>query len=159
MTADLPAPGATATWRTTPLVVAACVEDDAHAARILGGLVATHADLAFITVVGAREPGDLGPLLDVLAPVMAERIFAVPGADRPGSAHALSMAALEQYGVGQDFVFEASSVAAAVGIAVGALAEGAGSPWDGRALLVVGDAEVLAEAHAALPPETPSSRG
>jgi hypothetical protein len=148
--APLPLPGAVATWCSAPLVVAARVDGPADAAAVLVRLRAEHPGIRFITVVSVAEAGALAGILDGLAPVLAERVFAMhtPGSGPDG--HYLAMAALEVHGVGQDFVFEVATVPVAVGLARRAISPGADVPWEGTALLVPGSADVLEQARAAL---------
>jgi len=149
--APLPLPGFVATWGSDPLVVAARVDGPADAAAVLDRLRAEHPGTGFVTVVSVADAGALAGILDGLAPVLAERVFAMhtPGSGPDG--HDLATAALEVHGVGQDFVFEVATVADAVGLALRALPPDADLRWEGTALLVPGSADVLAQARRALP--------
>jgi len=140
---ELPSPGETTTWGADPLVVAARVEVPGDAERVLDRLRVEHPATAFLTVLTVPTLDDLGPVLDALAPVMAERLFTSSGYGSAPDASTLSLAALEQHGVGQDFVFQAPTVPDAVSLGLRVLAPGAPREWDGTALLVVGDGEVL----------------
>jgi hypothetical protein len=155
----LPPPGEVATWSSEPLVVAARVEQPDDAPPVLARLRAEHPGHAFVTVVAPADAGRLGDVLDGLEPVLAERVFA--GLD-PGSGvtgHDLAGAALDEHGVGQDFVFEVATVDDAVSLGLGALAPDRDLPWDGTGLLVAGPLELLRQAGAALasaaPPAAP----
>ena len=76
--APLPLPGFVATWGSDPLVVAARVDGPADAAAVLDRLRAEHPGTGFVTVVSVADAGALAGILDGLAPVLAERVFA-PG--------------------------------------------------------------------------------
>lgn len=153
---ELPGPGDVSTWRTDPLVVAARVDGGDDARLVLHRLRSEHPGTAFITLVSVGSLDDLGPVLRVLAAVMAERVFTADDAGSTVEPNAMAIAALEQHGVGQDFVFEVSPVARAVEYALRALAGELG--WEGTALLVAGPARVLAQARPAasegIPPAT-----
>ena len=154
---ELPGPGDVTTWRTEPLVVAARVEGRDDAGPLLHRLRAEHPGTAFITLLSVHSLDDLGPVLQALAPVMAERVFTADDVGSTADPTAMAHAALEQHGVGQDFVFQVAPVARAVEYVLRALA---GEPgWDGTALLVAGPARVLDEAREALAARKPPAAG
>ena len=147
-TQEPPRAAAVATWREDPLVVAADLAGAGGVEAILRRLLTGHPGACFITVVAMPTVEDLGPVLHILAPVMAERVFTATAEGSTAAAAVLAWAALEQYGVGQDFVFQVSPVADAVRYALRALAGDWG--WEGTALLIIGSPRVLAEARGAL---------
>ncbi len=155
--ARLPAPGAVATWSKDPLVVTANLDGAGAVKAVLRLLRAAHPGVGFVTVLSVATVDDLGPVLRTFAPVMAERVFTATVDGTTARADVLARAALEQYGVGQDFVFEVSPVAQAVGYALRALSGDAGV--EGTGLLIIGSSQVLAEARGAwaarIPPAAP----
>jgi hypothetical protein len=101
----------------------------------------------YVGVVSADLGSDVRAVLDALRPGLEEIVCfdsvtepVVPGQD-------FAMAALDELGFGQDFVFTVPTLEGAVDHAVDTLLEPDHGGWEGRFAVVVGPRTVIDRAH------------
>ncbi len=131
--------------RLTPLVVLAEVGDSDRLPTLSRRLREDFPDRQFVGILAADEDEDVAAALAGLRGALAEVIFtasssphAVPGFD-------LATRALEEWSMGQDFVFTVPALADALAYGVDVLAR-EGDRWDGTGLLVLGSRASIDEA-------------
>jgi hypothetical protein len=138
-------------WRRDPLVVGAAIDGRRGVDVVARQVAARYGGVMFVGVVATRDVEQLDALLSSpLRRHLDEMIFTTSAPPALDSSTA-SWRALEQHGVGQDFVFEVPVLADAVWYAVEAVAT---RRWEGTACLVMGGRGALTEARAALRGET-----
>jgi len=108
-----------------------------QAVALAGQLAADFPGVRFIGVIAATEPDDLEAALAALGPVLAEVIFTASADPEAVSGDVLAMYALEQFDMGQDFVFTVPLLTDAVLYAIDVLVEGPSAGWEGTAVVVL----------------------
>ena len=136
--------------RQDPLVVLAVAEAEREAELLAAALLERFPAERFIAIICAERDESPGPLIAGLAPALRELIFTAADSPRAWAGDELAMHALEQLGVGQDFVFTVPKLPGAIDYALGVLAPGPGHGWDGTAVLVAGSHATVAEARRCL---------
>jgi hypothetical protein len=127
-----------------PLVVVSVVDDASHVAALRRELATLHSEELFIGVLTAGPEDSLLPLLIAqLSPNLRELIFTTGPAEDAVAGADLAVTALEELGVGQDFVFTVPTLEFAVRYAVDALGDGSSHGWEGTAVLIPGSAETI----------------
>lgn len=134
--------------KRAPLVVLAEVSVDGLDALAMR-LVADFPDRLFIGILAADEDDDVAAVLTRLDGVLAEVIFTASSSPEAISGLDLATRALEDFGLGQDFVFTMSALADALAYGLDVLVRDA-DRWDGSALLVLGSAAAIDEARRSL---------
>jgi folylpolyglutamate synthase/dihydropteroate synthase len=134
----------------SPLVLLAIAAGSRQLERLAQELAADFPDERFIGVVAARRGEDVPALLATLGPVLAELIFTASSS--PGSipGEVLATEALEEIGIGQDFVFTVPGLPGAIQYAMDVLAHHRRHGWEGTALLVAGSETTVREASQAI---------
>jgi len=135
--------------RRSPLVVLAVVADVGQLDVLRSQLAADFPDERFIGIVAADDGDDVGGLLSGLGPVLAELIFTASTSSRSVPGATLAMRALEELGIGQDFVFTVDRLPDAVRYGIGVLADDERDRWEGTAILVAGSERTVREARQA----------
>jgi dihydrofolate synthase/folylpolyglutamate synthase len=133
--------------RHGPLVVLGVVEDGRAAQRLAHQLLIRFPDERFIGILCSDGDDDLGSSIAGLAPVLRELIFTASSSPRAIAGDTLALRALDEFGVGQDFVFTVPLLGAALAYALAAVAEGLQRGWEGTAVLVPGTPAAVAEAR------------
>ncbi|MET0457775.1 MAG: hypothetical protein ABW195_00900 [Ilumatobacteraceae bacterium] len=100
-------------------------------------LAADFPGVRFIGIIAATEPDDLEAALVALRPVLAEVIFTASADPEAVAGDVLAMYALEQLGMGQDFVFTVPLLTDATLYAIDVLMEGPTHGWEGTAVVVL----------------------
>jgi folylpolyglutamate synthase/dihydropteroate synthase len=131
----------------SPLVVLAVVTDIGQVDVLRGQLAADYPDERFIGIVAADDGDDVGGLLSHLGPVLAELIFTASTSPRSIPGATLAMRALEELGIGQDFVFTVDRLPDAIQYGIGVLTEDRRDRWEATAILVAGSEQTVREAR------------
>lgn len=133
--------------RRRPLVVLGLGAGRHKLEQLADLLIARYPGTRFIGIVCADEGDDVEELLRCLAPLRAELIFTASSSPRAMDGAALAWQALDEFGVGQDFVFTVPRLDDAIRYGLAVLDEGQGRGWEGTAILVTGPTTAVAEAR------------
>jgi hypothetical protein len=127
-----------------PVVFATATTAD-DAAKLRDRLLGDGSSPRAVAVVSGDLGADVGAVLQTLAPVLAEIVFA-DGVEGFGTGAALAMRALEEFGFGQDFVFTVDEFTGALDYALAQI-RSRDHGWEGGRLLVLGPDELLDQAR------------
>ena len=134
------------------------VETSDEAARLRARLLADHPRSLFIGVLCADHPDAIGEIVRPLAPVVRELIFTDTLGLPLATGEELAMRALNELGVGQDFVYTVPRLDEAIDYALGVLAASRRQGWEANAILVAGSPAAVerADRHLQRSRETPA---
>jgi uncharacterized protein with PIN domain len=137
-------------WRSDPLVIGAPIADEDDAERVAAALAAGFPANSFIAVVAAREAAVLERILtSSLRAHLAEMVFTTPASGPEMDSSSAALPALEQFGVGQDYVFSVDVLDEALRYALRVLQRDR-DRWVGDAIVVLPAAGDIDEARAVL---------
>lgn len=133
--------------RRQPLVVVCVIDDLEGVARLADELAARHPGEVFIGIISGEDAHEVRTIIDGLWACLGEMIFTSTDSLRSIDGSVLANTALNEFGVGQDFVFTVPALHDAVRYAIGRLVDDE-AHWEGTAVLVLGSAATIRDVRA-----------